>query len=60
MIINKINSIISIILSLKYANIIIYEINISINMYISNGIMNWNISNSIWIIICKNNDKIKV
>ena len=60
MIINKINWLMYIILSLKYADIIIYEINISINMYISNCIMNWNISNSIWIIICKNNDKIKV
>ena len=60
MIINKINWIMSIILSLKYADIIIYNTNISINMYISNGIMNWNISNSIWMIICKNNDKIKV
>lgn len=47
MIINKINLIMPIILSLKYADISIYNTNISINMYISNGIMNLIISNSI-------------
>ena len=60
MIINKINWIMSIALYLKYAGIIIYNTNISINMYISNGIMNWIISNSIWMMKDENNDKIKV
>ena len=60
MIINKINWIMSIALYLKYAGIIIYNTNININMYISNGIMNWNISNSIWMMKDENDDKIKV
>ena len=60
MIINKINWKMSIVLDLKCNGIIIYNTNISINVYISNGIMNLIISNSIWMMKDENNDKIKV